>query len=228
MNNKFRIPKATAKRLPLYYRYLLLLNDEGKDKVSSTELAEAVQVDSASIRRDFSYFGALGKRGYGYDVKNLLSFFKKILNQDTLTNVALVGVGNLGHALLNYNFKRSNNIRISCAFDINPEITGKITQGVPVYSMDEMKQQIADQQIRIAILTVPQAMAQKTADEMIEAGIKGIMNFTPIRLSAPNGVRIQNVDLATELQTLIYFLDSDEMIKKQLEERKKAMNNTNK
>lgn len=190
MNNKFRIPKATAKRLPLYYRYLLLLNDEGKDKVSSTELAEAVQVDSASIRRDFSYFGALGKRGYGYDVKNLLSFFKKILNQDTLTNVALVGVGNLGHALLNYNFKRSNNIRISCAFDINPEITGKITQGVPVYSMDEMKQQIADQQIRIAILTVPQATAQKTADEMIEAGIKGIMNFTPIRLSAPNGVRI--------------------------------------
>lgn len=228
MNNKFRIPKATAKRLPLYYRYLLLLNDEGKDKVSSNELAEAVQVDSASIRRDFSYFGALGKRGYGYDVKNLLSFFKKILNQDTLTNVALVGVGNLGHALLNYNFKRSNNIRISCAFDINPEITGKITQGVPVYSMDEMKRQIADQQIRIAILTVPQATAQKTADEMIEAGIKGIMNFTPIRLSAPNGVRIQNVDLATELQTLIYFLDSDEMIKKQLEERKKAMNNTNK
>ncbi len=228
MNNKFRIPKATAKRLPLYYRYLLLLNDEGKDKVSSTELAEAVQVDSASIRRDFSYFGALGKRGYGYDVKNLLSFFKKILNQDTLTNVALVGVGNLGHALLNYNFKRSNNIRISCAFDINPEITGKITQGVPVYSMDEMKQQIADQQIRIAILTVPQDTAQKTADEMIEAGIKGIMNFTPIRLSAPNGVRIQNVDLATELQTLIYFLDSDEMIKKQLEERKKAMDNTNK
>lgn len=227
MNNKFRIPKATARRLPLYYRYLLLLNDEGKDKVSSTELAEAVQVDSASIRRDFSYFGALGKRGYGYDVKNLLSFFKKILNQDTLTNVALVGVGNLGHALLNYNFKRSNNIRISCAFDINPEITGKITQGVPVYSMDEMKQQIADQQIRIAILTVPQATAQNTADEMIEAGIKGIMNFTPIRLSAPNGVRIQNVDLATELQTLIYFLDSDELIKKQLEERKKAMNNTN-
>ena len=215
--SKIKIPKATAKRLPLYYRYLLLLNDEGKDKVSSTELAEAVQVDSASIRRDFSYFGALGKRGYGYDVKNLLSFFKKILNQDTLTNVALVGVGNLGQALLNYNFKRSNNIRISCAFDINPEITGKIMQGVPVYSMEEMKKQIADQQIRIAILTVPQSTAQKTADEMIEAGIKGIMNFTPIRLSAPSGVRVQNVDLATELQTLIYFLDSDQLAEKQAE-----------
>jgi AT-rich DNA-binding protein len=188
---------------------LLILNEEGKDKVSSTELSEAVQVDSASIRRDFSYFGALGKRGYGYDVKNLLTFFKKILNQDTLTNVALIGVGNLGRALLNYNFKRSNNIRISCAFDINKEITGRILSGVPVYDMDDLKQQLSDQQISIAILTVPSTAAQKTTDEMVDAGVKGIMNFTPIRLSAPANVRVQNVDLATELQTLIYFLDSD-------------------
>ena len=206
---KIKIPKATAKCLPLYYRYLLILNEEGKDKVSSTELSEAVQVDSASIRRDFSYFGALGKRGYGYDVKNLLTFFKKILNQDTLTNVALIGVGNLGRALLNYNFKRSNNIRISCAFDINKEITGRILSGVPVYDMDDLKQQLSDQQISIAILTVPSTAAQKTTDEMVDAGVKGIMNFTPIRLSAPANVRVQNVDLATELQTLIYFLDSD-------------------
>lgn len=206
---KIKIPKATAKRLPLYYRYLIILNDEGKEKVSSTELSEAVQVDSASIRRDFSYFGALGKRGYGYDVKNLLTFFKKILNQDILTNVALVGVGNFGHALLNYNFKRSNNIRISCAFDINKDITGKILSGVPVYDMSELKKQLSDQQISIAILTVPSTAAQKTADDMVEAGIKGIMNFTPIRLSAPSNIRVQNVDLATELQTLIYFLNSD-------------------
>lgn len=206
---EIKIPKATARRLPLYYRYLIFLNDEGKEKVSSTELAEAVQVDSASIRRDFSYFGALGKRGYGYDVKNLLNFFKKILNQDTLTNVALVGVGNMGHALLNYNFKRTNNIRISAAFDINPEITGTIMSGVPVYDMNDMKTQLREQQITIAILCVPQTAAQKTADEMIDAGIKGIMNFTPLRISAPADVRIQNVDLATELQTLIYFLNSD-------------------
>ena len=207
--NKIKIPKATAKRLPLYYRYLIILNEEGKAKVSSTELSEAVQVDSASIRRDFSYFGALGKRGYGYDVKSLLNFFKKILNQDTLTNVALVGVGNLGRALLNYNFKRSNNIRISCAFDINEEITGHILSGVPVYNMDELNKQLSDQQISIAILTVPSSEAQRTTNEMVEAGIKGIMNFTPIRLSAPADVRVQNVDLATELQTLIYFLDSE-------------------
>ncbi len=210
--DKIKIPKATARRLPLYYRYLILLNEEGKEKVSSTELSEAVQVDSASIRRDFSYFGALGKRGYGYDVKSLLGFFKKILNQDTLTNVALIGVGNLGHALLNYNFKRSNNIRISCAFDINSDLTGKIVSGVPVYDMKDMIEQIREQQITIAILTVPQTNAQKNANEIVEAGVRGIMNFTPVRLSAPAGVRIQNVDLATELQTLVYFLESDKKI----------------
>lgn len=204
-----KIPRATAKRLPLYYRYLVFLNDEGKEKVSSTELSEAVQVDSASIRRDFSYFGALGKRGYGYDVKSLLDFFKKILNQDTLTNVALVGVGNMGHALLNYNFKRTNNIRISAAFDVNNEITGKIMNGVPVYHTDVLKTQLSEQQIEIAILAVPKDQAQDTANELIEAGIKGIMNFTPIRISTPSNVRVQNVDLATELQTLIYFLEQD-------------------
>lgn len=202
------IPKATAKRLPLYYRYLSILHDAGKKKVSSTEFSEAVQIDSASIRRDFSYFGALGKRGYGYDVDDLLDFFKKILNQDRLTNVALVGVGNLGKALLNYNFKSSTNIRISAGFDIDPEMTGKIVAGVPVYDVKELEKQISDQQIKIAILTVPAAVAQKLADEVIAAGVKGIMNFTPIRLSAPSDIQIQTLDLATELQTLAYFLDS--------------------
>ncbi|MSD84411.1 redox-sensing transcriptional repressor Rex [Lactobacillus curvatus] len=202
------IPRATAKRLPLYYRYLNFLNNSGKTKISSTELSEAVKVDSATIRRDFSYFGALGKRGYGYDVASLLDFFKKTLNQDRLTNVALIGVGNLGHALLNYNFKQTNNIRISAAFDVKPEMVGTIQTGVPVYSMDEMAEQLKNQQIEIVILTVPIDEAQAVTDELVAAGIKGIMNFTPIRISVPSNVRIQNVDLAKELQTLIYFLDN--------------------
>lgn len=100
-----KIPKATAKRLPLYHRYLRVFKNMGKTRVSSTELSEAVKVESATIRRDFSYFGALGKRGYGYDIDALLDFFGKTLSQDRLTTVALVGVGNLGNALLNYNFK---------------------------------------------------------------------------------------------------------------------------
>lgn len=203
-----KIPRATAKRLPLYYRYLNFLNNAGTTKISSTELSEAVKVDSATIRRDFSYFGALGKRGYGYDVESLLNFFKKTLNQDRLTNVALIGVGNLGHALLNYNFRQTNNIRISAAFDVKEEIIGTIQTGVPVYPMAEMVEQLKIQQIEIVILTVPIDVAQKVTDDLVQAGIKGIMNFTPIRISVPDEVRIQNVDLAKELQTLIYFLDN--------------------
>lgn len=216
--NKPKVPKATAKRLPIYYRYLRFLHDAGKDRISSTELSEAVKVDSATIRRDFSYFGALGKRGYGYDVEDLMNFFSKTLKQDRLTNVALIGVGNLGHALLNYNFHQSNNMRISAAFDINEELIGKILSGVPVYPMSEMVEQLKIQQIEIVILTVPTEVAQETANELAKAGVKGIMNFTPIRITVPDDMRVQNVDLTNELQTLIYFLDHYKKDEPELEE----------
>ncbi|MEG2293294.1 MAG: redox-sensing transcriptional repressor Rex [Carnobacterium sp.] len=198
-----KITKAKA----IYYRYLRFLNDAGKDRVSSTELSDAVKVDSATIRRDFSYFGALGKRGYGYDVEDLLNFFSKTLNQDRLTNVALIGVGNLGHALLNYNFHQSNNTRISAAFDIDEKLVGTIASGVPVYPMSEMVEQLKLQQIEVVILTVPAPVAQETVNQLVDANVKGIMNFTPLRISVPDDIRVQNVDLTNELQTLIYFLD---------------------
>lgn len=200
------IPKATAKRLPLYYRYLQFLKESGKTRISSTELSEAVKIDSATIRRDFSYFGELGKRGYGYDINSLLDFFAKVLNEDILTNVALVGVGNLGSALLKYQFHQSNNIRISAAFDVRDDIVGRIMDGVPIYPMDELENQIQIQQIEIVILTIPAGFAQEIANRLIKAGVKGIMNFTPIRLTTPRDVQVQNVDLTNELQTLIYFL----------------------
>lgn len=169
------IPKATARRLPLYYRYLRMLHDTGKNKVSSTELSEAVQVDSATIRRDFSYFGELGKRGYGYDVENLMNFFAKTLNEDELTNVALIGVGNLGSALLKYKFHQSNSIRVSCAFDVNEDIVGRIVDGIPVYPMEDMMEQIRVQQIEVAILTIPARKAQEVVNKLAEAGVKGIL-----------------------------------------------------
>lgn len=203
------IPKATARRLPLYYRYLRILHDAGKNKVSSTELSEAVQVDSATIRRDFSYFGELGKRGYGYDVENLMNFFAKTLNDDELTNVALIGVGNLGSALLKYKFHQSNSIRVSCAFDVNEDIIGRIVDGIPVYPIEDMMEQIRIQQIEVAILTLPARKAQGVVNQLANAGIKGILNFTAARLVAPTDVLIQNVDLTNELQTLIYFLHND-------------------
>lgn len=214
------IPKATARRLPLYYRYLRILHDAGKRKVSSTELSAAVQVDSATIRRDFSYFGELGKRGYGYDVESLMNFFAKTLNDDELTNVALIGVGNLGSALLKYKFHQSNSIRVSCAFDINEEIVGRIVDGIPVYPMSDMVEQIQIQQIEIAILTLPAKKAQEIVNQLIEAGVKGVLNFTSARLTAPSDILIQNVDLTNELQTLIYFLhNANEILVSEIEDK---------
>ncbi|MGN1279436.1 MAG: redox-sensing transcriptional repressor Rex [Limosilactobacillus sp.] len=201
-----KIPRATARRLPIYYRYLTVLLSANKQRVSSTELSEAVQVDSATIRRDFSYFGELGKRGYGYDVANLLKFFKGILHQDSLVSVALVGVGSLGSALLNYNFHQDTNLRISAAFDTKPEYANTIKSGIPIYPAEEMIAQLREQQIDVVILAVPGTKAQKVADQLVEAGVKGILNFTPVRLSVPKDVQVQNIDLTNELQTLIYFI----------------------
>lgn len=206
-----KIPRATAKRLPVYYRYLNVLLNANKHRVSSTELSEAVQVDSATIRRDFSYFGELGKRGYGYDVEKLLNFFKGILKQDKLTNVALVGVGSLGSALMNYNFHQSTNLRISAAFDPKESLANTVKSGIPVYPVEDMKMQIKEQQIDAVILTVPGSESQAVTDQLVEAGVHGILNFTPVRLSVPKDVQVQNIDLTNELQTLIYFIESNKV-----------------
>ncbi|AUI72709.1 redox-sensing transcriptional repressor Rex [Companilactobacillus alimentarius] len=203
------VPNATIKRLPIYYRYFQFLKDEGTKKISSGELSEGVKIDSATIRRDFSYLGALGKRGYGYDVNNLVAFFKKLLNQDKRTNVALIGVGNLGNALLNYNFSRTNNVRIAAAFDVNKDIVGTVKSGVPVYDISELKEQLHLQQIDVCILTVSSNAAQTIADLLADAGVRGVLNFTPVIINVPSSIRVHYVDLANELQTLIFFLDRD-------------------
>lgn len=208
MTQQPKIPRATAKRLLIYFRYLTFLHDAGKERISSSELSEAIKFDAATIRRDFSYFGALGKRGYGYDVKALLDFFANVLDQDSLINVALIGAGNLGQALLNFNFHQSSNMRIAAAFDADEKRTGTILSGVPIYSMEELQEQITAQRINIAILTVPQGVAQEITNQLVETGVKGILNFTPVRVTVPTGVRVQNVDLTNELQTLVYFIEN--------------------
>lgn len=200
-----KIPQATAKRLPLYYRYLENLNASGKQRVSSSELSEAVKVDSATIRRDFSYFGALGKKGYGYNVNYLLSFFRKTLDQDELTKVILIGVGNLGTAFLNYNFAKNNNTKIVMAFDVDEDKVGQEMGGVKIYNLAELEEHL-DPEVTVAILTVPAQSAQKIADRLVSVGINGILNFTPARLTVPENVRVHHIDLSVELQALIYFL----------------------
>lgn len=204
-SEQIKIPQATAKRLPLYYRFIKNLSLSGKQRVSSAELSEAVKVDSATIRRDFSYFGALGKKGYGYNVNYLLTFFSKALNQHEVMKVALIGVGNLGTAFLHYNFIKNNNTKIEMAFDIDPMKIGTTIGGVPVYHLDNLEEMINDE-IQIAILTVPAQVAQPIADRLQGKNIRGILNFTPARISVPENIRIHHIDLAIELQTLAYFL----------------------
>jgi redox-sensing transcriptional repressor len=206
MDNHTKIPQATAKRLPLYYRFINNLYKQGKTRVSSKELSEAVKVDSATIRRDFSYFGALGKKGYGYNVNYLLSFFKQTLEQDTFTKVVLIGVGNLGTAFLQYNFTKNNNTKIVMAFDTNEEKIGKEVGGVPVYHIDEMEKRMKNEEIAIAILTVPAHAAESMTERAIELGVQGILNFTPARINVPPHIRVHHIDLSIELQALAYFL----------------------
>lgn len=204
INLQHKIPQATARRLPLYYRFLSNLHNQGKTRVSSKELSDAVKVDSATIRRDFSYFGALGKKGYGYNVDYLLEFFKTTLAQDKVTEVALVGVGNLGTALLNYNFLRNNNTKIAMAFDRSKKKAGSLIGDVPIYHIDDLEEKIGD--VEVAILTVPASAAQEIADRLVEQGVRGIVNFTPARLTIPKDVRIHHIDLSVELQSFVYFL----------------------
>lgn len=205
-NEPTKIPQATAKRLPLYYRFVKNLHASGKLRVSSAELSEAVKVDSATIRRDFSYFGALGKKGYGYNVNYLVSFFSKTLDQDELTKVALIGVGNLGTAFLNYNFLKNNNTKIELAFDVDQDKVDTSIGDVPVYHMDNLEEKVMEENIKVAILTVPSPVAQPITDRLVSANVKAILNFTPARLNVPASIRVHHIDLAVELQSLIYFL----------------------
>ncbi len=208
------IPQATAKRLPLYYRFLNNLHLQGKTRVSSKELSEAVKVDSATIRRDFSYFGALGRKGYGYNVEYLLEFFRKTLNQDNESNVALIGVGNLGTAFLHYNFSKSNNTKIAKAYDANPDLIGKEVGHVMVEDVEKLDQSLSESDIDVAILTVPGHVAQSVTDVIVKVGVKGILNFTPARLTVPADVRVHHIDLTVELQSLLYFVEHYPLEKK--------------
>ncbi|MDS9473171.1 redox-sensing transcriptional repressor Rex [Sporosarcina pasteurii] len=209
IDETWKIPQATTRRLPLYYRFLQNFANANKTRISSSELSEAMKIDAATIRRDFSHFGALGRKGYGYDVQYLLDFFRKTLDQDEVTDVALIGVGSLGTAFLKYNFHKNHNTRIVIAFDPRTPKEGMINSGIPVYHSDQMTEKIKEQGIELAILTVPADVAQYVTNDLVDVGIKGILNFSPVRLSAPDSVRVHTIDLSVELQTLVYFMKND-------------------
>ena len=202
------IPRATAKRLSLYYRIFKRFNAEKIEKANSKQIAEAIGIDSATVRRDFSYFGELGRRGFGYDVKKLMNFFADLLNDNAITNVMIVGVGNMGRALLHYRFHERNKMKVVMAFDIDdhPEVGSTTSDGIPIYGISQIKEKIQSGNVQIAILTVPSVKAQEVASILVQAGVKGILCFSPVNLSLPKDVVVQYVDLTSELQTLLYFM----------------------
>ncbi|GAA5392796.1 redox-sensing transcriptional repressor Rex [Streptococcus uberis] len=206
------IPKATAKRLSLYYRIFKRFYADQVEKASSKQIADAMGIDSATVRRDFSYFGELGRRGFGYDVTKLMNFFADLLNDHSTTNVLLVGCGNIGRALLHYRFHDRNKMQISMGFDVDdhPMVGTKTADGIPIYGISTINDQVKKADIETAILTVPSTHAQEVADQLIEAGIRGILSFSPVHLQVPKGIIVQYVDLTSELQTLLYFMNQSQ------------------
>ena len=206
------IPRATAKRLSLYYRIFKRFNSENIEKANSKQIAEAIGIDSATVRRDFSYFGELGRRGFGYDVKKLMNFFANLLNDNSITNVMSVGVGNMGRALLHYRFHERNKMKIVMAFDTDDysDVGTTTNDGIPIYGISQIKEKVQEGNVKTAILTVPSVKAQEVASILVDAGIKGILCFSPVHLSVPKDVVVQYVDLTSELQTLLYFMRKDD------------------
>ena len=200
------ISKKAIYRLSVYFRSLQRLKENGIPTVSSEALAVAAGVKSPQLRKDLAYFGQFGTRGLGYDVDQLLELLGDLLGTTKLQPVILVGVGNLGTALLSYNGFNAEGYDIVGAFDVVVSKTRQARIPVKLYSMEDLKEVIEEQQVQVALLPVPSQVAQEVANTLVENGIKGILNFAPVVLSTPDDVQINNVNLAMELQNLSYFI----------------------
>lgn len=201
------ISQAVIGRLPRYYRYLGELKDEGVERISSQELSELMKVTASQIRQDFNNFGGFGQQGYGYNVEYLYKEIAKILGLDQQHNFIIIGAGNLGRALGNYmNFERRGFI-FRGMFDKNPDLVGKDVRGVTVMPMDEMEQFIRDNDIDIAVLTIPKQSAVDLVDKLVDNGIRAIWNFAHVDLNVPEGVLVENVHLSDSLMKLSYNIN---------------------
>ena len=207
MSTNRNVPKATLQRYPIYLKALRKLQSNGVSRIMSKELSEYVDIESTTIRRDFSFLGSLGKQGYGYDIDKLVSIFNEELGLTFDEKIILVGAGNLGKALMNYN--RWNHVvgEIVCAFDIFPEKVGKVS--IPVYHISEMKEKMP-KGCRIAILTIS-TNVQETVNHLIDNGIVGIVDFTHEHFQVPKNVRVKPVDVVSTIQELVF--ETNSMIK---------------
>jgi redox-sensing transcriptional repressor len=200
-----RIPDETVRRLPIYLRGLLLLSEQGQRRISSRELGDLLGVNSWQIRKDLFYFGGFGTPGVGYDIRELVEQINKILKLNVGQKAVLVGVGNLGRAILTYPGFEIYGFDISAAFDIDPKKIGKKVGNVTIKSISKLKA-LKRRKIKLGIIAVPRDAAQEIADKLVDVGIKGILNFSTCRLSIPNRVKVITIDIAMDLARLPYYV----------------------
>jgi redox-sensing transcriptional repressor len=201
-----KIPEMTIRRLSVYTRCLLQLEEDGVRTVSSQELADRFNLNSAQVRKDLAYFGEFGVRGIGYYVAGLKAELQRILGLDREWAVALVGFGNLGSALFHYKGFSRQGFRIAVIIDDDPAKTGREVDSVPIVSTRDMARELKTRSIQVAIVAVPVESAQAVTDQLVAAGIKAVLNFAPTRLRVGREVRLKNVDLSIELETLSFYL----------------------
>lgn len=202
-----KISDAVVRRLPIYLRFLSELATNNVLTVSSQDLGQKLNLNPAQIRKDLAYFGEFGKKGIGYDVLFLIEKIRQILKLDKTLSVALVGAGNLGRALCNYNTYLKDSMKIVAVFDSNPEQHGKVVNNLIVQPMEQIEETIKLLQIRIGIITVPSVSAQQVATQFVEAGVEAILNFAPVIIKVPNNIRVHHADFTTDLQSLAYYLE---------------------
>ena len=201
----YKIPDESVSRLPTYLRGLLLLSEQEKVNVSSKQLADFLGFNAWQIRKDFSYFGGFGTRGVGYNIDRLIKEINKILRLESGHNAVLVGAGNLGSALLAYPGFKAYGFKITAAFDKDPKKIGKTINSITVEDIAKIKV-IKRRKIDVGIIAVAREAAQEIADVLIEAGIKGILNFSPNRINVPKRVKVISIDIAMDLARLSYYM----------------------
>lgn len=212
------ISQAVIGRLPRYFRYLGELKDDGVERISSQELSRIMNVTASQIRQDFNNFGGFGQQGYGYNVEYLYMEIGKILGLDKTHHLIIVGAGNLGQALANYmNFERRGFI-FTGLFDINPALYGKDIRGIKVRPMEEMADFVRQNNVDIAVLTIPKTEAVRVAAQLTSIGIKAIWNFAHVDLAVPDGVQVENVHLSDSLMRLSYNINRYEAEKENRDE----------
>ena len=200
------VPEVVVARLPQYVRILSLLLEEATEVVSSQQLGEKLQVTPAQIRKDLSYFGRFGKQGRGYSVRHLQDRLRDILGLNSYWNVAVVGVGRLGRAILSYPGFTPDGFNLVAAFDANPEVVGEQVGELIVLSTDNMEEEVSGKNISIGIVAVPAMHAQGVIDRLVECGVRAILNYAPTSPQVQEGIRIRNVDPVLALQSMTYYL----------------------